>query len=397
MFVEMDSSWIELPNDHPDYLDGVVKFIELAKENLVEGRTRCPCRRCKVDKWLPIEEVEQHILFKGFHKEYKDFFFHGQVDILDRVKRKGSTSQEINDNPSKLVGKDNMDGLLRAAFGVDIHRSADDTIPNVVDELLDEGVEPCDVYDEQIPGGQFFESPNQSFDNEEKVKYNKLLQAANEALYDGCTSFSKLSFLLHLFHMKCMFHWSAESFTMLIKLLGEAFPQIMEFPSSYYEAKKMVNSLGLGYEKIDACPNDCILYWGESSEKDRCHVCGVSRWKTVKGKERQTSEENANVKVGEPAKAMRYFPLIPRLRRIYMSPKSAEHMRWHDRDRVKDGKLRHPADAIAWREFHALYADFAFDPRDGFNPYRLMNTTYSIWPIVLIPYNLPLWLCMKSM
>ena len=39
MFVEMDSSWIELPNEHPDYLDGVVKFIELAKENLVEGRT----------------------------------------------------------------------------------------------------------------------------------------------------------------------------------------------------------------------------------------------------------------------------------------------------------------------------------------------------------------------
>jgi len=62
-----------------------------------------------VDKWLPIEEVEQHILFKGFHKECKDFFFHGKVDILDRVKYKGSTSQEINDNPSKLVGKDNMD------------------------------------------------------------------------------------------------------------------------------------------------------------------------------------------------------------------------------------------------------------------------------------------------
>jgi len=51
----------------------------------------------------------------------------------------------------------------------------------------------------------------------------------------------------------------------------------MEFPSSYYEAKKMVNSLGLGYEKIDACPNDCILYWDELSEKDSCHVCGVSR------------------------------------------------------------------------------------------------------------------------
>ena len=86
-----------------------------------------------------------------------------------------------------------------------------------------------------------------------------------------------------------------------------------------------------------------------------------------------------------------------------MSPKSAEQMRWHDRDRVKDGKLRHPADATAWREFGALYSDFASDPRnvrlalasDGFNPYCLMNTTYSTWPIVLILYNQPPWLCMK--
>ncbi|KAJ8428277.1 hypothetical protein Cgig2_034091 [Carnegiea gigantea] len=46
---EMDSSWIKLANDHPNYLDGAVKFIKLPKENLVEGRTRCPCRRCKVE------------------------------------------------------------------------------------------------------------------------------------------------------------------------------------------------------------------------------------------------------------------------------------------------------------------------------------------------------------
>jgi len=111
---------------------------------------------------------------------------------------------------------------------------------------------------------------------------------------------------------------------MLIKLLGDVFPQIMEFPSSYYETKKMINNLGLGYVKIDACPNDCILYWGELLEKDSCYVCGVSRWKTVKGKEGMTCEGSSNAKVGEPARVMHYFPLIPRLRRIYMSSKSAK-------------------------------------------------------------------------
>jgi len=142
MFVEMDSSWIELPNDHPDYLDGAVKFIKLAKENLIEGRTRCPCRRCKVDKWLPIEEVEQHILFKGFHKEYKHFIFHGKGDILDHVKYRGSTSRETNIEPPNFTSGDDMEGLLRAAFGVDMPRCKDDILYDVVDEPLDEEVEP---------------------------------------------------------------------------------------------------------------------------------------------------------------------------------------------------------------------------------------------------------------
>jgi len=43
-------------------------------------------------------------------------------------------------------------------------------------------------------------------------------------------------------------------------------------------------------KKIDTCPNDCILYWGELLEKDNCHVCGVSRWKIAKGKEGKAYE-----------------------------------------------------------------------------------------------------------
>jgi len=32
---------------------------------------------------------------------------------------------------------------------------------------------------------------------------------------------------------------------------------------------------------------------------------------------------------------------------------------------------------------------------DGFNPFRTMSTTYSTWPVLLIPHNLPPWTCMK--
>ena len=78
-------------------------------------------------------------------------------------------------------------------------------------------------------------------------------------------------------------------------------------------------------------------------------------------------------------------------------------MRWHDEVRTKDGKLRHPVDDQAWKAFDDKYSGFASDRRnvrlaltsDGLNPFRTMSTTYSPWPVLLIPYNLPPWICMK--
>ncbi|XP_060674310.1 uncharacterized protein LOC132804260 [Ziziphus jujuba] len=33
---------------------------------------------------------------------------------------------------------------------------------------------------------------------------------------------------------------------------------------------------------------------------------------------------------------------------------------------------------------------------DGFNPFSNMSTSYSMWPVMLVPYNLPPWKCMKE-
>jgi len=79
-------------------------------------------------------------------------------------------------------------------------------------------------------------------------------------------------------------------------------------------------------------------------------------------------------------------------------------MRWHAEGHKEDGRLRHPADAYAWKHFDNRYTKFASDPRnvklclssDGFNPYGNMSTQYSIWPVILMTYNLPPWLCMKQ-
>ncbi|XP_042962607.1 uncharacterized protein LOC122296877 [Carya illinoinensis] len=67
--------------------------------------------------------------------------------------------------------------------------------------------------------------------------------------------------------------------------------------------------------------------------------------------------------------------------------------------------MRHPADSEAWKTFDQANPRFARDARnvrlglasDGFNPFNNLAKPYSIWPVILVPYNLPPWLCMKDM
>lgn len=51
-----------------------------------------------------------------------------------------------------------------------------------------------------------------------------------------------------------------------------------------------------------------------------------------------------------------------------------------------------------------MWPNFAVETRNvrlgmatnGFNPFRNHNTSYSCWPVIVVPYNLPLSLCMKK-
>jgi len=66
--------------------------------------------------------------------------------------------------------------------------------------------------------------------------------------------------------------------------------------------------------------------------------------------------------------------------------------------------MSHPADGEAWQDFDRQYPDFVEDARnirlglatDGFNPFGNMNTKYSMWPVIVVPCNLPPWACMEE-
>ena len=140
------------------------------------------------------------------------------------------------------------------------------------------------------------------------------------------------------------------------------------------------------------------MFRGPHANASVCPICNTSRWKSV-----QTGVDGKRIyKV--PHKVIRHFKLKPRVRRLFMSTKTAPYMTWHATGRTRDGKMRHPADSPAWVNFDSKHKSFAEEPRnirfglatDGFNPFKNIRTSYSIWPIMLIPYNLPPWICMKE-
>ena len=95
--------------------------------------------------------------------------------------------------------------------------------------------------------------------NLEIDKFFTLLQDVDKELYLGCATYTKHSFQITLFHVKCLNRWSDKSFSMLLEILRKALLDGQTLPSSYYEIRKIIGELRLGYKKIHVCPNDCQL------------------------------------------------------------------------------------------------------------------------------------------
>ena len=79
-------------------------------------------------------------------------------------------------------------------------------------------------------------------------------------------------------------------------------------------------------------------------------------------------------------------------------------MKWHVDGHMEGEMIRHPIDSLAWKNFNNVHSSFTLKPQnvrlglasDGFNPFGNMSISYNMWPMVLIPYNLSRWMCMKQ-
>nr|XP_051229665.1 uncharacterized protein LOC127347527 [Lolium perenne] len=221
--------------------------------------------------------------------------------------------------------------------------------------------------------------------------FAELIEEAKHATSDGGTM-SRFSLTVKLLQAKSYYRISNVAFNAILLILALQYPA-SSIPKSYEEALSIVGRLGLGYESIHVCPNNCVLFRKDYAKENNCPKCKASRWKDADGRRKI------------PEKVLRHFPLIPRLQRMFLSKEQSKEVQWHKLKRQDvENDLSHPADGDAWKDFDNIHKDFAADARnirlglatDGFNPYGNMSNSYSMWPVFVVPYNLPPWACMDQ-
>ncbi|KAL0684262.1 hypothetical protein Bca4012_051110 [Brassica carinata] len=207
------------------------------------------------------------------------------------------------------------------------HVELDSTF-NLLDDIFPDISANMNEEHEEGSSGQPIDTdrPSASSGNSKKREgFDEMFADYNQELYPGCDKFTKLSFILKLYHIKCMCGISDKEISMVLDLMKEAFSHA-KLPDSFNDMKKVIRKLGMTYESIHACPNDCMLYWEADAERGVCKVCEASRWKDTKSTEVSGSGKK---KKRSPAKVLRYFLLKPQLQRLFMSSKTTAHMRWN--------------------------------------------------------------------
>jgi hypothetical protein len=173
--------------------------------------------------------------------------------------------------------------------------------------------------------------------NADVARFFDLLKDYDEILWDGCMNHSKLSAVAQVFTIKSDHGLSEASYDKIIKWARSILPEGNMQKENFYAAKSMMKPLSLGYQKINMCPNFCILYYLENAEVTECMTCGHSRYKPRTGRR----------KTLVAYKKFRYFPITPRLQRLFMSPRTVEHMTWHQSHHAVDEVMVHPSDGEA--------------------------------------------------
>ena len=354
------------------FTDGVMEFLNVAcsqPQFLREGTTRCPCSRCKLLTFQKRDDCQLHLLKWGFMPNYYIWTSHGESYL-------NNEPVTVSTRPESLETNNMYRDMVYDAVGPIFSQDS------CLDGVGPSNVQECETIEEEAP-------------NPKAQQFYDLLHASDEPLYSGCTRHSKLSAVSRMLHLKSEQNMPDIHFNSWAGLINELLPdEGNKVPENFYRTKQFIDALGLPVEKIHVCINGCMLFWGDDEEAMECKFCNHPRFKVGNSKKSKLV----------PYQKMYYLPITPRLQRLYASEETAKHMTWH-KEHVHEGdEMCHPSDGEAWKHFDHVYPNFAREPRnirlalcaDGFSPFGVSGKSYSCWPVIVTPYNLPPWMCMKT-
>jgi len=261
-----------------DYCNGVQGFINFATSiprNFTDGGIRCPCKKCKNLKFLHQDVVTMHLLTKEFMKDYLCWYAHGELfvpneSMVERVV--GSTSSASNMHEDENENSNPYRNMVMDAM-----------------RMSEGNVSECPIVEKEP--------------NVDATRFFHLLKDSDEPLWDGCTNHTKLSAVAQVFTIKSNHGLSEVGYDKIIEWARSILLEGNRLKENFYAAKSMMKPLGLEYQKIEMCPNFCMLYYLENVELAECMTCGHSHDKSRTGRG----------KTLVAYKKLRYFPITPRL------------------------------------------------------------------------------------
>jgi hypothetical protein len=196
----------------------------------------CPCSRCQNSKCLEDKStIAIHLCQNGFVLGYEVWRFHG---------KSGTRVVAEDEHGCNVLNVNRMDEMLEA-----IQAEVTENPPIVEVEA-------------------FF----------------KLLEASEEPLLEH-TEVILLAFITRLVAIKSKYFFSNNCYNDLLKLISDILLKPHKVPKDMYQSRKIMSALGLKYEKIDVCPDNCMLFWKEHANEKKCLECEQSRFIKVVSKD----------------------------------------------------------------------------------------------------------------
>jgi hypothetical protein len=251
-----------------EWWEKISDFIKCAFSLVTTEKIRCPCVKCQNVRCFDKVILTKHLYRNAFTADYETWVFHGEKYTAV------AAEESVNDR-------------------VDANR---------MNEML-EAIRPEFDLDTEDPP------------TSEVKEFFRFLKASDEPLHEH-TKVTMVAFMTRLMAIKSKFFFSNNSYNELLKLIGDVLPNPNKLPKDMYHSKKLIKGLGIYYEKIDVCRNNCMLFWKEHKEENKCLKYGKPRYVKV------INDDGETVTTEVAHKQVRYMPIAPRLKRMFLLEKN---------------------------------------------------------------------------